>query len=370
MQTKRKNLKIGFIVQFIVSGAPLMADLFIPQFAETLGATRFEIGILGTAFALSMFISAAVFGRISDKLGRKKIISLGCISAGLFYAVSFFSASFPNFFILRIFQGISIGIYPGALAAYVNENSGKMDDYTAWGALGIAFFLGLSSVIATLVNIRWIFVSVGVLYLISLLLVSKLKEEDIKPFTIPLFPKEIIKKNINLYLAIFFTFTGINVTWTFWILFLSELGATPFMVGYITIINPLFEFLTLKFVVHRIKWRSTGLGILILSLAFPFFSLARHPFQIMPLQAITGIGWAFMFAGSLNEIMENNKETGTATGILISSISLGNITGPFIAGVIVLLFKSLKYQFIFAGLIIFVGFIIISKGKGGKINSS
>jgi MFS family permease len=340
MQTKRRNLKIGFVLQFIISGAPLMADLFIPQFAETLGATRFEIGILGTAFALSMFISSAFFGRISDKLGRKKIISLGFISAILFYTVSFFSASFPNFFALRIFQGISIGIYPGALAAYVNENSGTMDDYTAWGALGIAFFLGLSSVIATL------------------------------SFDIPLFPKAIIKKNINLYLAIFFTFSGITVTWTYWILFLNELGATPLMVGCITIMNPLSEFLMLKFVAHRIKWRSTGFGILILSLAFPLFVLAKHPWQIMPLQALTGIGWAFMYAGGLNEIMEKNEETGTATGILHSAVSLGSITGPFIASLIILIFKSLKYEFIFAGLIIFIGFIIISKEKRQKINPS
>jgi len=366
---KRKNLKIGFTIQFIVSGAPLMADLFIPQFAELLGATRLEIGILGTAFAFSMFISAAVFGRLSDNIGRKKILFLGFISTGLFYAISFFSKSFPNFFVLRVFQGISIGIYPGALAAYVNENGGTMDDYAAYGALGIGLFLWLSGVIVAIINIRWIFISVGVLYLISLFLSTHIKEEYIKSLEVPLFPKEVIKRNIDLYLAIFFTFAGITITWTFWVLFLNELGATPFMIGYITLINPLCEFLTLKFVANKVKQRSTSLGILILSLGFPFFAFAKHPLQIMPLQAITGIGWAFMYAGGLNDVIAHNKETGTATGILQSSISLGNIAGPFIAGLITLLFKSLRYEFIFAGIIIFIGFVFSLRRKNKNLSS-
>ena len=369
MQAKRKNLKIGFIIQFIVSGAPLMADLFIPQFAESLGATRMEIGILGTAFAFAMFISATVFGRLSDNIGRKKILFLGFISTGLFYAVSFFSKSFSNFFVLRVFQGISIGIYPGALAAYVNENSGTMDDYAAWGALGIGLFLWLSGVIASIINIRWIFVSVGLLYLISLFLSTNIKEEHIKSLEVPLFPKEVIKRNINLYLALLFTFTGITITWTFWILFLNGLGATPFMVGYITLINPLCEFLTLKFIVNKVKRRSTSLGIIILSLGFPLFALAKHPLQVIPLQVITGFGWAFMYAGGLNDVMAHNKETGTATGILQSSISLGNIAGPFIAGLVTLLFKSLKYEFVFAGIIIFIGFIFSLKRKNENLNT-
>ena len=366
---KRKNLKIGLTLQFIVAGAPLMADLFIPQFAEILGATKLEIGILGTVFALSMFFSAAIFGRMSDTIGRKKILFLGFFLAGLFYAISFFSRSFSNFFILRMLQGISVGIYPGALAAYVNENNGTMDDYSAYGALGIALFMWVSGVIVNIIKLRWIFVSVGILYFISLFLTMHIKEEHIKSIEVPIFPIKVIMKNINLYLAIFFTFTGITITWTFWILFLNKLGATPFAAGYITMINPLFEFLTLKFIANRIKFRSTGLGIFILSVSFSLFAFARNPLQLIPLQVFAGMGWAFMYAGSLNDIMKNNREKGTATGILQSSISLGYIVGPFVAGLITLIFKDLKYEYLLAGIIIFFGFILLQRKSKKQLSS-
>ncbi len=367
---KRRNLKIGLTLQFIVAGAPLMADLFIPQFAETLGATKLEIGILGAVFALLMFFSAAIFGRMSDTIGRKKILFLGFFSTGLFYAISFFSKSFSNFFVLRALQGVSIGIYPGALAAYVNENNGTMDDYSASGALGIALFMWVSGMIAGIVNIRWIFISVGISYFISLFLATHIREEHIKSLDVPLFPMKVIMKNINLYLAIFFTFTGITITWTFWILFLDKLGATPFAAGYITMINPLCEFLTLKFIANRIRFRSTALGILILSVSFPLFAFARNLSQIIPLQILSGMGWAFMYAGSLNDIMKNNNEKGTATGILQSSISLGNIVGPFVAGLIALVFKDLKYEFIFAGIIIFFGFILFQRKHNKELSTT
>ncbi len=357
----KRNLKIGLLAQLIVSGAPLMADLFIPQFAEHLGATRLEIGILGAVFAFSMFVSSAVFGRMSDVIGRKKILFLGFMLTGLLYAVSFFIKIFGSFFLLRILQGIAVGIYPGALAAYVNENGGTMDDYAAFGALGVALFVYLGGVIAGILNLRWIFVFVGILYIFSFVLSLGIEEEYGKPLSVPLLPIEVIKRNIYLYLAIFFTFTGLTMTWTYWVLFLKEVGATQFAVGYITMLNPLSEFVTLKFVADKMKFHSTRLGMLIFALSYPFFALAKNLPVIAFLQILSGIGWAFMYSGGLTDIMERNKEKGTATGLLQSSISMGNIAGPFVAGIIILLFKNLRFEFVFAGISMFIGFLLLVK---------
>ncbi len=352
----KKNLRIGLFVQLIVSGAPLMADLFIPQFAETLGASKFEIGVLGTAFALSMFLSSAFFGRVSDMFGRKRILIFGFLFSGLFYAVSFFSVSFRSFFLLRVFQGIAIGIYPGALAAYVSESKGSMEDYVAYGALGIALFLYLAGVIAGLFSVRRIFIFVGIFYLVSILLVSGIREEFGEKIEVPLFPLNVIKRNIFLYLAIFLTFTGITITWTYWVIFLRDIGTSRYATGYITMLNPLSEFLTLKFIAKRIRFRSTKFGMLILAVSFPVYAFAKSPLALVPLQLFSGIGWAFMYSGGLSDIMRLNKEKGTASGLFQSSVSMGNIVGPFVAGVVFFVFKSLQAEFLFAGIFIFAGF--------------
>ncbi len=333
-----------------------MADLFIPEFAVKMGASKFQIGVMGTVFALSMFLSAGFFGRLSDIIGRKKILLIGFLLTGIFYAFASFAKTFSNLFLIRILQGIAIGVYPGALAAYVHENSGTMDEYAMWGALGIASFLAFSGIIAGARNIRWIFVFVGVFYGISLAFALKLKEEFGPRKELPLFPLSVILKNLPVYVAIFLTFTGITVTWTFWVLYLENLKISPYLIGVVTAVNPLFEFITLRFVARKIKFGTIAFGILVLSFAYPLFAFAKTVPQVLLLQAVSGFGWAFMFAGGLNEVINSGSEKGTATGLFQSSISLGNIAGPVIAGIISLFFKNVGAVFVFAGVIIFLGF--------------
>ncbi len=355
----KRNLKVALFLQIIVSGVPLMADLFIPEFAVRLGATKFQIGIMGTAFAFSMFVSAGFFGRLSDIIGRKKVLLVGFFLTGIFYASAYFSKTFESLFIVRVLQGIAIGVYPGALAAYVHENKGTMNEYAMWGALGIASFLAFSGIIAGVTNIRWIFIFVGVLYIVSLAFALSLKEEFGEPQKLPIFPRRVIARNFHVYIAIFLTFAGITMTWTYWVLYLEKLRMSPYLIGVITGINPLFEFLTLMFVAKKIKFGSTKFGIFVLAITYPLFVFAKSALLVLILQALSGFGWAFMFAGGLNDVVNNETEKGTATGLFQSSVSLGNIAGPSIAGIVSLFFGNVTAVFAFAGLVIFSGFLSI-----------
>ncbi len=356
----RKNLKVALLVQLVVSGAPLMADLFVPQFAEMLGATRFQIGVLGSVFALSMFASAAIFGRLSDRIGRKRILLLGFLASGTTYALSFFMQQFSAFFLLRVFQGISVGIYPGVLAAFISDSSGTMEDFAAFGSLGIATFIFLAGIVAGVSSVRWIFIATAFFYLISILLALRFEEKNVLPVEVPLFPLDIMKRNIFIYTAIFLTFSGITITWTYWVLYLKVVHTSQFGVGYITMINPLTEFLVLTLFAKRLRVRNPRIGMLILALSFPFFAVAQNLLQVVIIQIVSGTGWGLMYAGALGEIIARNEEKGTASGLFQSSVSLGNIAGPFIGGVVILLFHSLRAVFVAAGIIIFLGFLVMS----------
>ena len=70
-----------------------------------------------------------------------------------------------------------------------------------------------------------------------------------------------------------------------------------------------------------------------------------------------------MYAGALEEIIARNKENGTASGLFQSSVSLGNIAGPFIGEIVTLLFHNLRVVFVAAGIVIFVAFLVISLDK-------
>jgi MFS family permease len=50
----------------------------LPFYAETFGATAFTVGLLATSFSLMQFVFAPIWGRVSDRVGRRPIILLGC----------------------------------------------------------------------------------------------------------------------------------------------------------------------------------------------------------------------------------------------------------------------------------------------------
>ena len=78
-------LVIIFITVFIdLLGFGIIIPL-LPFYAESFGASAFTIGLLGTSFSLMQFLFSPIWGRWSDKIGRKPIILLGLMGSCLSY---------------------------------------------------------------------------------------------------------------------------------------------------------------------------------------------------------------------------------------------------------------------------------------------
>jgi len=75
-----------YIIQFLSSAALSASLLFIPNLTKDLGGTESYVGITVAAYALAMFISSYVFGRLSDIYSRRFFINLGLAAS----AVAFF----------------------------------------------------------------------------------------------------------------------------------------------------------------------------------------------------------------------------------------------------------------------------------------
>ena len=54
----------------------------LPYYAESFGASAFAVGMLGTSYSLMQFLFAPVWGRWSDRIGRRPIILIGLLGAG------------------------------------------------------------------------------------------------------------------------------------------------------------------------------------------------------------------------------------------------------------------------------------------------
>lgn len=63
----------------------------------------------GTLFFLGMLIGAALFGRLADRYGRRRILLITVICDAIFGSLSVFAPSFEMLLILRFFTGVAVG---------------------------------------------------------------------------------------------------------------------------------------------------------------------------------------------------------------------------------------------------------------------
>ena len=138
---KLSPLIIVFVTVFIdLLGFGIIIPL-LPFYAETFGATAFTVGMLATSFSLMQFVFAPIWGRLSDRVGRRPIILLGLLGSCLSYLGFGMAGTLTALFAARILAGIAGANIPTAQAVVADlttpENRAK-----GMGIIGAAFGLG------------------------------------------------------------------------------------------------------------------------------------------------------------------------------------------------------------------------------------
>jgi multidrug resistance protein len=134
-------LVIIFITVFIdLLGFGLIIPL-LPFYAESFGASAFAIGLLGTSFSLMQFLFSPIWGRWSDRIGRKPIILLGLFGSGASYLMLALANSLALLFAARIVGGIAGANIPAA-QAYIADVTTPENRARGMGLIGAAFGLG------------------------------------------------------------------------------------------------------------------------------------------------------------------------------------------------------------------------------------
>jgi len=134
-------LAIIFVTVFIdLLGFGIIIPL-LPFYAESFGANAFTIGLLGTSFSLMQFLFSPIWGRWSDKIGRKPIILVGLLGSCLSYFTLAVAASLPLVFLARIIGGIAGANIPTA-QAYIADVTTPENRAKGMGLVGAAFGMG------------------------------------------------------------------------------------------------------------------------------------------------------------------------------------------------------------------------------------
>lgn len=134
-------LVIIFVTVFIdLLGFGIIIPL-LPFYAESFGASALTIGLLGTSFSLMQFVFSPIWGRWSDRIGRKPIILLGLMGSCLSYLTLALSTSLTLLFVARIIGGIAGANIPAA-QAYIADVTTPQNRARGMGLIGAAFGLG------------------------------------------------------------------------------------------------------------------------------------------------------------------------------------------------------------------------------------
>jgi MFS family permease len=141
MGSARKAVFVIFLIVFVdVLGFTIILPL-LPFYAESFGATPFQVGLLVTMFALCQFISGPTLGRLSDRFGRKRILLFSQFGTFLSFVMLALANSLPMVFLARIIDGITAGNITVA-QAYLSDVTEPKDRARAFGVIGISFGLG------------------------------------------------------------------------------------------------------------------------------------------------------------------------------------------------------------------------------------
>ncbi len=95
----------------------------VPLYATRFGADAFTVGILMSSFALAQMISAPLWGRLSDRLGRRPVILTSQAMSAVAFVIFAFADAVWLLLVCRLVQGVGGGTM-SVVSAYVSDSVG------------------------------------------------------------------------------------------------------------------------------------------------------------------------------------------------------------------------------------------------------
>jgi MFS family permease len=146
---------IIFITVFIdLLGFGIVLPL-LPRYAHHFRVSGGTIGLLMASFSAMQFVFAPLWGRLSDRVGRRPILILGLGGSAVFYTLFGYATSLgsggqllglgvvPWLFICRIGAGIAGATIPTA-QAYIADVTGPKERAKGMALIGAAFGIGFT----------------------------------------------------------------------------------------------------------------------------------------------------------------------------------------------------------------------------------
>lgn len=343
----KKPLALLLSVQFLVYVGFGIIIPVLPLLVTEQGFSEIHVGGLLTTYALASFFTAPLWGSLSDRMGRKKLILIGLIGFSLSFLVfAIFSDSLVLMYISRIIGGLFSGALYTAVTGFIGDMSTDENRNMYMGFMGMSIGLGfifgpaIGGLLSGISLDTPFYVSATLLFILFFYAALILKEpertgEATKRAYVPKGASILLKNRVKyLFLFTFMvTFLLAGVESTLQLFQIEMIEITPTQLGSLFLFSGLVDFLVQGGIVRKVKhgqewlWMMgaqivTAIGLILFlftnSLFFAGFALCVFT---------AGNALARTLTTSLAS-KESGGMYGTAAGLSYSMDNLGRIIGP------------------------------------------
>lgn len=138
---QRPALTIIFLTVFVdLLGFGIVLPL-LPYYAREFHASGMTAGALIAVYSAMQFVFAPLWGRWSDRIGRRPVLLVSLAGSTLSYLLFALAGGIGMLFVSRIFAGIAGANIPVA-QAFIADSTSEKDRARGMGLIGAAFGLG------------------------------------------------------------------------------------------------------------------------------------------------------------------------------------------------------------------------------------
>ena len=348
-----------FLIVFVdLVGFGLVIPL-LPFYAVRFAASPQEVTALLATYSLAQLVSAPLWGRLSDRVGRRPVLLASLTASALAYLWLGAASALWMLFAARAFAGACAGNIAAA-QAYIADITGPEERARGMGLIGAAFGLGfiigpaLGGLIAgtdpataDTVTPAWVAAGLSVLALCGVLLLlpeslpadrrNKTAARGRLGAVMGVLRRPILSRLILVFFLVILAFAGMESTFALWAI--EQFGWGPRQVGYVfayvgvlsaVLQGGLIGHLARRFGEERLLLGGLaliGLGLLVMTLAHNLAVL------VAAVSALAlGMGLTQPSLNSLISRRAGGDEQGEVLGVSQSVASLSRVLGPFAAG--------------------------------------
>jgi multidrug resistance protein len=136
------KLLVLMVTAFVDMVGLLIVLPLLPFYALELGGAGLVVGVLISSYAVAQLLAAPLWGRVSDRFGRRPALLVGIIASAIAYVVFAYSHTIWMLLISRLVQGAGGGTV-GVVQAYVTDSTAPEQRARALGWLSAATSLGV-----------------------------------------------------------------------------------------------------------------------------------------------------------------------------------------------------------------------------------